>query len=153
MFKTCGIFFLMMIMGPMAWAEEPPSLAPTGMAALRAQMEVERAKEQELQLLQLEVDRLKLEVEKKKAVVELGKINGAGREDGLSAVPDGQPSVSLRYVFIAPGRKEAVLDVDGVAHRVQEGNDVGGRLVKGISVEGVSLKTKDGLEFFLRPGA
>jgi hypothetical protein len=153
MLKTGMMLFMMVAVGSLARAEEVPSAATTGMAALRAQMEVERGKEQELQLLQLEVDRLKLEVEKKKAVVELGKMDASGREAGLPVASDGEPSVLLRYVFIAPGRKEAVFDVDGVESRVQEGHEVGGRVVKAISAEGVSLQAKDGSESFLRSGA
>jgi len=153
MFKIGVMFFLMMAAGSLARAEGAPASASEVMSALRVQMDIERGKEQELQLLQLEVDRLKLEVEKKKAVAELGKIDGPGRKDGLPAAADGQPFVSLRYVFIVSGRKEAVFDVDGAQHRVQEGHEVSGQVVKGISAQGVSLEAKDGSTSFLRPGA
>jgi hypothetical protein len=149
MFKTGVVIFLMVVIGPLARAEEAISAVSTSMSALRAQMEVERGKQQELQLLQLEVDRLKLEVEKKKTVVELGQIEGSGRLAGSPLLPDTRSLISLRYVFIAPGRREAVLDIDGAERRVQEGQDAGGRVVKAISAEGVSLKEKDGSETFL----
>ena len=94
------------------------------------------------------MDRLKLEVEKKKALVELGKIDpvSAGRADAL-------PSLMLRYVFLSSGRKEALLEVNGIECRVREGDDVNGKSVKAISAEGVMLKDKDGREWLLRSGS
>jgi hypothetical protein len=148
-----GMMFLWVMMASFVQAQDVPSLAPGSIAALRAQVEVERGKEQELQLLQLEVDRLKLEVEKKKAVVELEKIDGRRSDGGLSADPREQPFISLHYVVIAPGRKEAVVDLDGTVYRVGEGDEVGGRVVKSISEQGISLGSKDGSEVFLRTGA
>ncbi len=146
MFKMWGTVVLMLVIGSAACAQD------VSMAAWRAQMDVERGKEQELQLLQLDVERLKLEVEKKKAVVELGKINAARGDGSPSDASDGQPSVMLRYVFISSGCKEAVFDMDGLERRVQEGGEVGGQVVKSISADGVSLKAKVGLETFLKPG-
>jgi hypothetical protein len=147
MFKMWGTFVLTLVIGSSACAQDVP------MAAWRAQMDIERGKEQELQLLQLDVERLKLEVEKKKAVVELGKINAARGDGDPSDASDGRPSVVLRYVFMSLGRKEAVFDLDGLERRVQEGGEVGGQVVKSISADGVSLKAKDGSESFLKPGA
>lgn len=146
MLRIWGVVFFMATAGICAAAEAP------AMDSLRARIKVERGREQELQLLQLEVDRLKLEVEKKKAMAELGNIPGAGADAGSSAASSAQPVLALRGVFLSGGRKEAVVDVDGAQRRVQEGAEVGGRVVKGISAEGVALRAKDGSEVLLQPG-
>ena len=152
MLKIWGMVLLMMARGCVAWAGDAPASVPGTMSALRAQMEQERSKEQELQLLQLEVDRLKLEVEKKKAVLELGKMD-AVRSDGVpSAGPAAPPSVVLKYLFMGGGRKEAVFSVDGDERHVQEGDALGGQVVKAVLAEGVSLKGKDGTENSFRIG-
>ena len=152
MFKTGVMVFLLVMLASRVTAEEVSSSVPATMQAMRSQVEAERGKEQELQLLQLEVERLKLEVEKKKAMAELGKISGEGGDGAVSGGARTPPSIRLRYVFIAAGRKEAFLDVNGVERRVQEGHEVAGQIVKVISAEGVSLKAQDGTEFLLKPG-
>jgi hypothetical protein len=152
MLKISGVLALFLIMTAMAAAEEPASLRATAMSAMRAQMEIERAKENELQLLQFEVERLKLEVEKKKAVVELGKMSGATGDGVSGVISNAQPSVTLRYVFMGSGRKEAVFDVDGVALHVHEGSEIGDRVVKSIVSDGVVLKDKDGQAMVFSPG-
>jgi hypothetical protein len=141
-----------LVMGSCAWGAGVPSSSDT-MAALRVRMEVERGKEEELQLLQLDVDRLKLEVEKKKAMVELGRIPADGRDPAATDVSELRSSPVLRALFITTGHKEAVFDVNGRELCAGEGGDVDGRIVKDISANGVTLKDKDGTESFLRPGA
>jgi hypothetical protein len=153
MLRLFGMILLMMFMSSSVNAEDASVASPLTMKALREQMAIERGKEEELQLLQFEVERLKLEVEKKKAATELGKIPEPGHENGVSATSDAQPAVVLRYLFMSAERKEAVFDVDGTPHRLQEGQEVGGQRIKNISADGVSLQGKDGIESFLRPGA
>lgn len=153
MFRIWGMILLMFFLGSQARAEEANSLVLTGMAELRAQMQVERDREKELQLLHLEVERLKLELEKKKTMVEIGKVDGVQVNVVSRALSDDDVSISLRYVFMGAGREEAVLDVDGVELHVQVGHEVRGQVVKAISKEGVSLEGENGKRSFLRPGA
>ena len=152
MLKTGGVLVLMVALSVPAGAEEAPSVeAP--LADLRAQMEASRGMERELELLHFEVDRLKLELEKKKALAELAKVEGGKTDVVFRGTSDEAVSISLRYVFMGAGRQEAVLDVDGVEHRVQPGDEVGGKAVKAISKEGVVLEGKDGKSSFFRPRA
>jgi hypothetical protein len=105
--------------------------------ALRARVDVERGKEEELALLQIEVERLKLELEKKKTIVELGRLSGAGDMPVGAPGMDGAAALALRYVFVSGGKKEAVFDVNGVEQRLEEGGKAGGFAVKSISADGV----------------
>lgn len=150
MIKVWSVVCLMMVMASAVFAEGEPISVITDMDAVRSRLQLERGKEDELRLLQFEVERLKLEVEKKKAMEELGQISSPAREGGASSVTD-EPLV-LRYIFIKAGHKEAVFDMNGVLRHLKEGADIGGRVIKSISLDGVSLQDKDGAESFLQPG-
>ncbi len=134
------LLIIMMAIGPAPWvrAEESANLEH-----MRAQMQLERSKEEELALLQLDVERLKLEVEKKKALSELGRVAGS---DSSAAVASDNPQVNVRYVLITNGRKEAFLDVDGREVCAHEGMALGADTLKVIAAEGIVLQGDDGTE-------
>lgn len=143
------IMFYIGLMMPLAQASQEISASAEdgGLARMRAQVELQRRKEEELQLLQIDVERLKLEVEKKKAMAELGQLAGAGQ--GAGDLAGAALVVVLKYVFISAGdttQKEAVFDVGGIRRCAREGEDVGGRVLKEISAQGVILKARDGQE-------
>ncbi len=146
--KMMVVIFYIGLMMPLARAGQSPVVGEDeNLTRMRTQVESQRRKEEELQLLQMDVERLKLEVEKKKAVAELGQLSGGGQ--GSASLTGAGPSVVLKYIFISAGdktRKEAVFDVNGVQSRAREGGDVGGRLVKAIAAQGVTLQAKDGQE-------
>ena len=139
-----GMLIAVMVFMPAAWAEQDE-----GLEHMRAQMNMERGKEEELTLLQLDVERLKLELEKKKALSELGRVPIS--DGGTASTPaiGSEPSVVLRYILITSGKKEALLAVDGREVRGHEGLEVAGRVLKAITPEGVVLLAKDGQENFL----
>ncbi|MBF0330947.1 MAG: hypothetical protein HQL17_03355 [Candidatus Omnitrophica bacterium] len=116
--------------------------------ALRSQADVQRARENDLQLLQMEVERLKLEVEKKKAMAELGTPSAPGSNvpsaasGGVNAVP----VVSLKYVFMSGAVAEAVLEIDGRERRVKTGDEIPLGVVRSMSAEGVTVAGKDGAQ-------
>ncbi len=126
-------------------AEDPTRLA--ALQALRAQVDVQRQKEEDLQLLQIEVQRLKLEIEKKKAQAELGRFSGTG--DPASAVAETGAMPVLRYVFISGAKKEAWFDVNGIELKVEEGGVAGGYVVRSISSDGVVIVDGNDRDMFM----
>ncbi len=109
------------------------------MERLREQSRIERVKEEEIRLLALDLDRVKLEAEKKKVLAEAG---GILQQQGVSSVAPGgvvPPEITLKNIFIAVSRKEAVLDVNGVRVRLLEGEKRGLLFLKEVNARGVVL--------------
>ncbi len=145
-----GIFCIGLLVPAAQAGQGPVTGDDGGFVRMRTQAEAARRKEEELQLLQMDVERLKLEVEKKKAVTELGQLSGNAQSP--ASFSGTEPAVVLKYIFMSTGgitQKEAAFDVDGAPRRAGEGGEVGGRVVKEISPQGVILKAKDGREELL----
>ncbi|GEM_PF-6369949 len=147
--RWLGLVFGIFLIMPGVQAEEKAVVVEgTALEKLRAQVDIERSREQELQLLQLDVERLKLELEKKKAVLELASLSAGGEARNVGVQPGTESSLHVRYVSIVGTRKEAVIDADGVEAHVKEGDVWSGRMVRKISEAGVVTAAQDGQENF-----
>jgi type II secretory pathway component PulC len=109
------------------------------MERLREQSRMERVKEEEIRLLALDLDRVKLEAEKKKVLAEAGGI--LQQQGASSAAPGGvvMPEISLKNIFIAASRKDAVLEVNGEKVRLMEGEKSGRMVLKEVRMDSVVL--------------
>lgn len=138
--KLIGMILLVVTGVAGARAEETAvAVATPLLERMRERVEMERAKEEGLQLLQLDVERLKLELEKKKAVLALSAFSGGGETGKIQEQPGGGMVVHVRYVFIAGGRKEAMVDIDGVRRRWIEGETWGGKTLKSVTEKGIVI--------------
>ena len=116
---------------------------------MRGRVDTERAREEELQLLHLDVERLKLELERKKFSLELAGLSGGGETRKPHEQAGTEPNIHVRYIAITGTRKEAVVDVDGVLKRWQEGDRCADRIIKKISATEITMVTQDGHESLL----
>ncbi|MFH0754377.1 MAG: hypothetical protein V2A70_07415 [Candidatus Omnitrophota bacterium] len=126
----------------------PEGVQPSRLEALRAQADLQRQKENDLQGLQLEVARLKLEVERKKAMAELGRSFGSSdsSSDQVLSKPGSEAVVVLKYILITGSRQQAVVEVDGQERTVTINDELPAGVIKSISSQGLVLVDKDGQE-------
>jgi hypothetical protein len=150
------VFFLLAVM-TFPWpgsgidiSRAEPGDGLSGLQEMRDFMDVERARESELALLQFDLEKLKVELEKKKVLAAMAEVGMKGN----AAVPDQQSGMlpALRYVFIGPSFREAVLSAGGKEFRLKEGGEITGHIVKAIDAGGVKLLSADGRDISIRVG-
>ncbi|MBF0619839.1 MAG: hypothetical protein HQL19_06690 [Candidatus Omnitrophica bacterium] len=104
---------------------------------MRQYVEIERQKEEQIQLLQLDLEQLKLEAEKKKVMGEMGVHVNSG------PASDKEPHRILKYVLVTDQKREALIEEGGQERRVSEGDRLGEMQVSRIDASGVLLKAPD----------
>ena len=112
------------------------------LSSVRRQAQVQRHKEEELQLLRLELEKLKLEAELRKTTAEMFPAgNGPSLTAGTARV-----NVEVKSITITSDGARAAVERDGARQFVRQGDALGGLTVKTISGSEVIFVDEKGAE-------
>ncbi len=107
----------------------------------------ENEKFKDIKLLNLDVEKFGLELKKKEIEQKIAQLN---KSKSFSSIP-GQSdqkalksNVKLIGIFESATKKQAVLNIDGIDINAQEGENIGGMVIKTINHQAVIVQYQDG---------